>query len=93
MGHLVRKVCPELGRPRAQFKGSQGCAEAAPSKVQLGLDGFLLGSFGIRSGFRAFLLGDGSFPKGPCTQTVYSLGPMYLCREYCIAKVYTIWKH
>ena len=32
-------------------------------------------------------------PKGPCTQIVYTLGPMYLYREYFKAKVYTIWVH
>ena len=29
-------------------------------------------------------------PKGPCTQIVYTLGPMYLHREYFKANVYTI---
>ena len=33
------------------------------------------------------------FPKGSCTQIVYTLGPMYLYREYFKAKVYTIWVH
>ena len=33
------------------------------------------------------------FPKGPCTQIVYTLRPMYLCREYFKANVYTIWVH
>ena len=28
--------------------------------------------------------------KGPCAQIVYTLGPMYLQREYFKAKVYTI---
>ena len=32
-------------------------------------------------------------PKGPCSQIVYTLGPMYLYREYFKAKVYTIWVH
>ena len=32
-------------------------------------------------------------PKGPCTQIVYTLVPMYLYREYFKAKVYTIWVH
>ena len=32
-------------------------------------------------------------PKGPCTQIVYTLGPMYLHREYFKANVYTIWVH
>ena len=32
-------------------------------------------------------------PKGPCTQIVYTLGPMYPLREYFKAKVYTIWVH
>ena len=27
-------------------------------------------------------------PKGPCTQAVYTLGPMYLYREYFKANVY-----
>ena len=35
------------------------------------------------------------YPKGPCTQIAYTLGPMYLYREYfkanvCKANVYTI---
>ena len=34
-----------------------------------------------------------TIPKGPCTQIVYSLGPMYLHKEYFKAKVYTIWIH
>ena len=33
------------------------------------------------------------FPKGPCTQIVYTLAPMYLYREYFTAKVYTVWVH
>ena len=32
-------------------------------------------------------------PKGPCTRIVYTLGPMYLYREYFKTKVYTIWVH
>ena len=28
-----------------------------------------------------------AFPKGPCTQIVYTLGPMYPYREYFKAKV------
>ena len=32
-------------------------------------------------------------PKGPCTQIVYTSGPMYRYREYFKAKVYTIWVH
>ena len=35
----------------------------------------------------------GHRPKGPCTQIVYTLGPMYLYREYFKAKVYPIWVH
>ena len=31
-------------------------------------------------------------PKGPCAQTVYTLGPMYLYSEYLQAKVHTIGK-
>ena len=31
--------------------------------------------------------------KGPCTQIVFTLGPMYLYREYFQANVYTIWVH
>ena len=31
--------------------------------------------------------------KGPCTQIVYTLAPMYLYREYFKANVYTIWVH
>ena len=31
-----------------------------------------------------------SLPRGPCTQIVYTLGPMYLYREYFKAKVYPI---
>ena len=30
------------------------------------------------------------YPKGPCTQIVYTLGPMYPYREYFKAKVYTM---
>ena len=29
-----------------------------------------------------------SIPKGPCSQIVYNLGPMYLYRDYFKAKVY-----
>ena len=29
-------------------------------------------------------------PKGPCAQIVYTLCPMYLYREYCKVKVYTM---
>ena len=32
-------------------------------------------------------------PKGPCTQIVHTLGPMYLYMAYFKAKVYTIWVH
>ena len=33
-----------------------------------------------------------NFPKGPCTQTVYTVAPRYLYRDYFKAKVYTtIW--
>ena len=32
-------------------------------------------------------------PKGSCAQIVYTLGPMYLYREYFKANVYTIWVH
>ena len=32
-------------------------------------------------------------PKGPCTQTVYTLAPKYLNRDYFKAKVYTISLH
>ena len=48
------------------------------------------------AGFTAWQVefrGSGLFPKGPCTQIVYTLGPMYLYREYFNAKVYTIWVH
>ena len=34
-----------------------------------------------------------SYPKGPCTQIVYTLAPKYLYRDYIKAKVYTIWAH
>ena len=34
-----------------------------------------------------------SYPKGPCTQIVYTLAPKYLYRDYFKAKVYTIWVH
>ena len=30
---------------------------------------------------------------GPCTQTVYTLGPKYLYRDYFKAKVHSIWVH
>ena len=33
------------------------------------------------------------YPESPCTQIVYTLGPMYLYREYFKAKVYTIRVH
>ena len=29
---------------------------------------------------------DSIIPKGPCTQIVYTLGPLYLYREYFMAK-------
>ena len=32
-------------------------------------------------------------PKGPSTRIVYTLGPMYVYREYFQAKVYTVWVH
>ena len=32
-----------------------------------------------------------TIPKGPCTQIVYSLGPMYLHKEYFKAEVYTVY--
>ena len=32
-------------------------------------------------------------PKGPCTQTVYTLALKYLYRDYIKAKGYTIWVH
>ena len=31
------------------------------------------------------------FPKGPCTQTVYTLAPKYLYRDYLKAKVQSIY--
>ena len=31
--------------------------------------------------------------KGPCTQIVYTFGPMSLHREYFKANVYTVWVH
>ena len=37
--------------------------------------------------------GRSCYPKGPCTQIVYTLGPMYLYREYFKANVYTISVH
>ena len=33
------------------------------------------------------------YPKGPCTQIVYTLGPMYPYREYFKANVYTIFRY
>ena len=33
------------------------------------------------------------FPKGPCTQIVYTLALKYLYRDYIKADVYTIWVH
>ena len=30
------------------------------------------------------------YPRGPCTQIMYTLGPMYLHREYFKANVYTV---
>ena len=33
---------------------------------------------------------EGIIPEGPCTHIAYSLGPMYLYREYFKANVYTI---
>ena len=42
--------------------------------------------------FRAFTHGC-IYPKGPCTQIVYTLAPMYLYREYFKANVYTIQVH
>ena len=33
------------------------------------------------------------YPKGPCTQIVYTLGPMYLHREYFKAKVYILYEY
>ena len=35
----------------------------------------------------------GSYPKGPCTQIVYTLAPKYLYSDYFKDKVYTIWVH
>ena len=35
----------------------------------------------------------GIFPKGPCTQLVYTLALKYLTRDYVKAKVYTNWAH
>ena len=32
-------------------------------------------------------------PKGPCSQILNTLGPMYLHSEYFKAKIYTIWVH
>ena len=32
-------------------------------------------------------------PKGLCTHIVYTLAPEYIYRDYCKAKVYTIWVH
>ena len=34
--------------------------------------------------------GDYMYRKGPCTQIVYTLGPMYFYREYFKANVSTI---
>ena len=36
---------------------------------------------------------DVQYPKGPCTQIVYTLGPMHLYGEYFQAKVCTVWLH
>ena len=33
------------------------------------------------------------YPKGPCAQIVYTLGPMYIYRDDFKAKVYTIRVH
>ena len=48
---------------------------------------------GARSGsFRGFTFKD-KYPKGPCTQIVYTLALKYLYRDYIKANVYTIWVH
>ena len=62
----------------------------------LGVWGFHGSGFGIWNlrGYCNFDLGVwGVFPKGPCTQIVYTLAPKYLYRDYFKAKVYTIWVH
>ena len=33
------------------------------------------------------------YPKGPCTQIVYTLAPKYPSMDYFKAKVYAIWVH
>ena len=33
------------------------------------------------------------YPKGPCAQIAYTLGPMHLQREYFKAKVCALWVH
>ena len=38
-------------------------------------------------------IGKRNAPKGPCTHIVYTLVPKYIYRDYCKAKVYTIWVH
>ena len=41
----------------------------------------------------AFRVSADLMPKGPCTETVYTLTPKYRYRGYIKAKVYTIWAH
>ena len=38
-------------------------------------------------------MGHMRYPKGPCTQIVYTMAPNYLYRDYCKAEAYTIWVH
>ena len=50
-----------------------------------GLLGFCGASQGLLCGFQG-----SNYPKGPCTQIVYTLRPMYPCRDYFKANVYTV---
>ena len=54
-----------------------------------GAPGFILIWTLCTAGFNAWI----EYPKGPCTQIVYTLASMYLYRDYFKANAYTISAH
>ena len=74
--HMFRRDATTGGGLRDLFENLPVVAGPGES-AKCGCRGFRL------PGFRA----QAYSPKGPCTQIVYTLAPMYICRDYFKAKV------
>ena len=89
------QVTPKPDSPQPQTPESWHTLYWTPESWNMALGGLVLESLILYlKGMRILMFQlSGFYYKGPCTQIVYTLGPMYPYREYFKANVCTIWVH